>query len=75
MLSPIDHYAAADQLLATEIVKRDPTLPIARAMVAQAAVHAALAQCSVDQYLQAKYQGQDCALGSMVTADVTGDRL
>lgn len=73
MLSPTDHYAAADQLLDSEIVKRDPTLPIARAMVAQAAVHAALAQCSPEQYLQAKYPAlQDL---STIDAQTTGELL
>lgn len=43
MLTPAEHYRRADELLASEMLKRDPTLAISRATVAQAAVHAALA--------------------------------
>lgn len=61
MLSPAEHYRRADELMSDDVLKRDPTLPISRAKVAQAAVHAALAQCYQPIFIESR--------------ETTGDRL
>ena len=45
MSTPAEHYKIADALMARVHELHEPTLPIARALVAQAQVHALLAQC------------------------------
>lgn len=44
-MTPAAHYDKAVALMSRVDDMRDPCLPIARALTAQAAVHAALAQC------------------------------
>lgn len=44
-LRPIQHYEIADSLLARAEEMQNDTLPIARAVVARAQVHAMLAAC------------------------------
>lgn len=76
-MTPAEHYRRADELLALEMLKRDPTLPISRATVAQAAVHAALANYRGEPYDEAEFYYDDNTYRAPVieSRKTTGDRL
>lgn len=71
MRRPQDHYAEADRLLSLPVVQDNPTLPIARAYIALAAVHAQLSMYP-DYYEEPGYYG---AITQVETKTPTGDRL
>lgn len=77
-LRPIQHYEIADALLARAEGMNNDTLPIARAIVARAQVHALLASCSVGggDVRQPVYAEDDpLGFAPLETRTPTGDRL
>ncbi|BBY84213.1 hypothetical protein MPUL_53710 [Mycolicibacterium pulveris] len=69
-MSPSEHYAEADRLLA-EVAGKEPIAPIVQAKVALAAAHAALAQCH-SWIVDDEYDG---CYPVVETRYATGDRL